>query len=166
MENKSRQFPRYLPCLWDKLQDDEPLKKEEATLQRSVTPRHYREAVARDLGWALNSPAPYKDTDLRELDEVATSVLNYGIHSFAGQRTSDLARAEIESHIRTALLHFEPRLIPGSLKVESAPMRRGQRINQLAFVISGQIWAMPFPEELYLYTELDLENGEFRTELQ
>jgi len=166
MESKARQFPRYLPCLWDKLQDDEPLKKEEATLQRSVTPRRYREAVARDLGWLLNTPAPYQQAQLRELDDVATSVLNYGIPSFAGRRTSELAHAEIEGHIRTALRVFEPRLIPGTLKVESTSVRRGQRINQLAFLISGQIWAMPFPEELYLYTELDLESGDFRTELQ
>jgi len=166
MESKDRQFPRYLPCLWDKLEDDEPLKKEEATLQRSVTPRRYREAVARDLAWLLNTPAPYQKEDLAELDEVATSIINYGIPSFAGKRTSELTRVEIENHIRQSLNHFEPRLIPGTLTIESTNVRRGNRINQLAFIISGQIWAMPFPEELYLYTELDLENGEFRTELQ
>lgn len=164
--DKAKQFPRYLPCLWDKLQDDEPSRQQDTTLERSISPRRYREAVARDIGWLLNSAAPYQGDDLNELDEVRRSVLNYGIHSFSGRRTSELARAHIESEIQNALANFEPRLVPGTLKVEPAPVRQGQRINQLGFVISGQIWAVPFPEELYLYTELDLENGNFRTELQ
>jgi len=163
MNRETQKFPRYFPCLWDNLQDNDPGHKIEPAASRAMRPRLTYEAVARDIQMLLNSPAPFHDEDLEDLPDVARSVFNYGITNYAGARTSSLTQADIEDSIRRALTRYEPRIIAESLEVRAIDGRNeSRRINLQAFEISGRIWAVPFPEELYLYTELDLETGNFR----
>src|SRR5687767_7146939 len=48
---------RFLPCLLDRLRDDEPGKKEESRVHRVVSLQRYKEGVIRDLQWLLNASA-------------------------------------------------------------------------------------------------------------
>ena len=52
---------------------------------------------------------------------------------------------------------FEPRLIRNSVIVKARKANPNQ--NKLDFDIEADLWAQPYPERLYLKTELDLERG-------
>jgi type VI secretion system protein ImpF len=65
--------------------------------------------------------------------------------------------AQLERGIRQAIWDFEPRLIRNSVSVK-ARMSDSEKIT-LTFDIEADLWAQPYPERLYLKTELDLERG-------
>ena len=64
----------------------------------------------------------------------------------------------LERAIRQAIWDFEPRLIRASVSVKALPDLAGDG-NRLMFAIEADMWAQPYPERLYLKTELDLERG-------
>ena len=48
---------RFLPCLLDRLRDDDPKNTEESRNQRVISAQRYKEAVLRDLRWLFNASA-------------------------------------------------------------------------------------------------------------
>ena len=62
--------------------------------------------------------------------------------------------------LRQAILDFEPRILPDGLVVRGRlPSESSDHHNVLEFEISGRMWAQPYPLELLLRTDLDLETG-------
>lgn len=159
-----RKFQRVLPCLWDSLIDREPRKSVESAAERSLSVQRYREGVARDIEWLLNTPATMDPEEAEDYPTVGKSILNFGVRSRVGSRTAELMHHEIEYEIRQAILRYEPRVLKESLVVQAVEGTGESRINLRAFQISCQIWAFPLPEDLLLYTELDLETGNFEIE--
>ena len=83
------------------------------------------------------------------------AVLNYGIQDLTGTTISSVNRTTLEDTLRQAILDFEPRIIPKSLRVrvtETEP-------NNVTFEIEGELWTIHIPERLYLKTIIDLETG-------
>ena len=70
---------------------------------------------------------------------------------------------EIERQIQQAILRYEPRILPHTLKVELI-IPEGQISAHDHCVISleihGELWLQPLPEQLYIKTSIDLETGE------
>jgi type VI secretion system protein ImpF len=152
---------RLQPALLDRLQDDAPEQRTETKEARVLTRAQLREAVLRDIRWLLNASRPPKRDNLAAWPEVDNSVINYGMPSFAGETVTSIETDSIERSIRDALVRFEPRIIPGSLKVD-AELRDDALdwYNVISVRISVQIWAQPVPLELLLRTELNLESGQ------
>jgi type VI secretion system protein ImpF len=152
---------RLQPALLDRLQDNTPDQRTETREARVLTRTQLREAVLRDISWLLNATRPPRRDGLAAWPEVDSSVINYGMPSFAGETVASIAIDSIERAIRDALLRFEPRIIPGSLKVE-AELQDDilDWYNVVNVRISVQIWAQPVPMELLLRTELNLESGQ------
>ena len=106
--------------------------------------------------------------DLSNYPEVKRSVLNFGIYDLTGTTASRVNTTTLQRALRQAIIDFEPRIIPSSLRVDIAG-GDGQpddadplpNPNIIAFEIVGEIWAQPMPERLYLKTILDLELGTF-----
>ncbi|MBV8587783.1 MAG: GPW/gp25 family protein, partial [Verrucomicrobia bacterium] len=97
--------------------------------------------------------------------ETELSVLNFGMSDPAGKSTDKTTIGLIERNIATALLRFEPRIIPDSLVVkviETSSRGATSSPNVLAFSITGELWASPMNEQLHLKTEIDLETGKCR----
>ena len=65
----------------------------------------------------------------------------------------------MEKRIKQAILNFEPRIIPETLRVNVETDRQKMSIKALKFKIEGQLWAQPLPVSLYVSTELDVETG-------
>lgn len=148
-----------LPCLLDRLVDEDPGTKEEAWRRRTVSADEYRAAVLRDLRWLMNSACHLPDEDICQFPQVARSALNYGTRDLAGVTTDNIDAYELEQQFRTAILHFEPRIIPESLHVR---LVHGQQTNDFAhigFEIKGELWALPHPERIFFRTDIDLETG-------
>ena len=153
---------RLQPALLDRLVDDEPHNKAKEPRERRVlNKQRFRQAVLRDLAWLFNATNLASDGDLGPHDEVARSVVNFGLPALAGQTASALDIVDLERLIRQAILDFEPRILPGTLEVE--PIVSEAQLDQhnvVSIQIRGTLWAQPVPIELMLRTDVDLETGE------
>ena len=148
------------PALLDRLTDDEPDKKLEPRLQRVISKRRMRDAVLRDLAWLFNTTRLDPDMDPVTLPNARRSVINYGLPALAGQTASTIEVPDLERAIRQAILDYEPRILPESLRVRALETSGMDHHNVIGVEISGQLWAQPLPLELLLRTEIDLETGQ------
>ena len=154
---------RLQPSLLDRLTDFEPHARNEARERRVMSARALRDSVQRDIGWLLNASGLDAVQDLAGFPHVATSVLNYGLPDLAGRNVTGLTPAAIERLIRDALWAFEPRLVRDTVRVTALDDAKGaSRAHVIRFGIEAEMWSQPYPERLYLRTELDLEAGEVR----
>src|SRR5215467_10607027 len=78
--------------------------------RRMLSRARLRECVHRDLRWLFNSMNLASSEDLTAVPEVAASVLNYGLPSFAGRMTTSIDLGEAAERLRRAIELFEPRL--------------------------------------------------------
>ena len=150
---------RLYPSLLDRLIDDDPGKKTEPRDNRATSTSRLREAVLRDLNWLFNSTQ--SSDDLSDFPEVRKSVLNYGLPAVSGRPASSLDLTELARALREALIHFEPRLVPHTVRVYAEPNTEGSH-NVISFRMEGQLWAQPIPLEIYMRTDMDLESGQTR----
>jgi type VI secretion system protein ImpF len=148
------------PALLDRLTDEEPDKKLEPRLQRVISKRRMRDAVLRDLAWLFNTTRLDPNMDAATLPNARRSVINYGLPALAGQTASTIEVPDLERAIRQAILDYEPRILPESLRVRALETAGLDHHNVIGVEISGQLWAQPLPLELLLRTEIDLETGQ------
>lgn len=151
---------RLQPSLLDRLTDDEPDKLIESRERRVMSLRTLREGVLRDLAWLLNTTNLFSVTDHHALPHVTNSVLNYGIPDISGTSISSMNIAALERAIRQAIWDYEPRLIRSSVIIKAHSER--DSANTVLFDIEADMWAQPYPERLYLKTELDLDSATIR----
>jgi type VI secretion system protein ImpF len=148
---------RLQPSLLDRLTDDEPDNTAEPRERRVLSLRTLRQGVLRDLAWLLNTTNLLSVVDTGKLPHLANSVLNYGVPDLSGNSVSSLNLDKLERAIRQAIWDFEPRLIRATVSVRALSSSADH--NKLTFEITGDLWAQPYPERLYLKTEVDLERG-------
>lgn len=151
---------RLQPALLDRLTDDAPDEHVEARERRVLSMHRLRNALLRDLAWLLNAGNLESVQELADFPEVRRSVLNYGIPDLTGLTLAGTDPALIEKAIREAILRFEPRIAPHSLRVTAMTEDNARGRSALVFRIEGEIWAKPAAQPLYLKTEVDLETGD------
>jgi len=118
-----------------------------------------RDCVRRDLSELLNTIHLAAVEDLDQYPEVARSTLNFGIPDLTGITGASINPAELERAIRQAIVDFEPRIVPASLKVEVVVRSHEMSRNALSFLIDGEMWAHPLPLAMRLESTIDLETG-------
>jgi type VI secretion system protein ImpF len=151
---------RLRPSLLDRLTDDEPTEKREPIRMRFASARSLRESVVRDLGWLLNSVRLSSVQDLAAFPHVAKSALNFGLPDLAGRTLTSIDVPDIETQLRQAILHYEPRLVPETVVVSVRDTNSDMGINSMQFTIDAMLMAYPAPLALCLRTEIDLETGD------
>jgi type VI secretion system protein ImpF len=151
---------RLKPSLLDRLSDDDPSERREGAHRRYASPKQLRESVVRDLGWLLNCVRLSTVQDLSAHPYAARSVLNFGLPDLAGRTASGIDVPLLEQQLRQAIVDYEPRLIPHSVKVAAIEDSKPSHHNSMHLVIEGKLLAHPVPLALWLRTEIDLENGE------
>lgn len=149
------------PSLLDRLTDNEPDKRSESRGTRSFSVTHLRESVLRDLNWLFNA-TQHEEAQLAALPQVSQSVINYGIPALSGRPASMLNLREVEQMLRQSIIHFEPRLLADSVRVTAMSDKEGGGHNRISFRIQAQLWAQPYPIDLLLRTEVDMESGASR----
>ena len=156
---------RLQPSLLDRLTDDDPQSKLESRETRVLSMRQYRQAVMRDLAWLLNTGSHHSRFDhLEDFPFVQRSVFNFGIPDFTGGTYSTVDPYEMERAILRAIRDFEPRIIGRTLSISANVDTEELGPTALTFAIEGDLWAQPFPEAMYIQTELDLETGQCNVE--
>lgn len=151
---------RLQPALLDRLADDEPDKKVEGPEKRALTKTQLRQAVLRDLAWLFNTTRLESEQDLSSTPLVQTSTLNYGLPALAGETAASLDPTDLERAVREAILAYEPRILPSSVRVRALVTETQlDQHNVISVEIEGFLWAQPVPLELLLRTDVDLETG-------
>jgi type VI secretion system protein ImpF len=165
---------RLQPALIDRLSNVPPGDQPDPPERRSLDRRAFREAVLRDLRWLLNCTRPPAETpssadwpgrppaiDWSGRAQARRSVINFGMPVLSGETASTLDPTALAAAVRRAILDFEPRIAPQSLKVEvQATDMQMQHHNVIGMVISGMVWAQPQPLEMNLRTQMHLETGQ------
>jgi type VI secretion system protein ImpF len=151
------------PALLDRLTDHDPTRKVEGRDERILSRAQIRASVLRDLSWLFNSTNLASTEDLAAYPLAAQSTLNYGLSALAGSPVASLDIHEVERILKEAILRFEPRILPGSLSVRGIPAQDPMgHHNVISFEITGELWSQPYPLDLLLKTDMDLESGEIR----
>ena len=156
---------RLQPALLDRLTDDDPGRPADARDRRVLSMAQLRESVRRDLTWLFNTTqlaAAFHG--LEEYPLAARSVVNYGIPDLAGRTASTVDLPALERMLRQAIWDFEPRLSRSSVVVRGVVAERAMSHNAIAFEIEAELWGRPVPLQLFLRTQLDLEDGRIRVE--
>lgn len=148
------------PFLLDRLTSEQP-QRAAGSAEAFAPPRSLlRESLLRDLNWLLNCTNLEATHDLAAYPHVRRSVVNFGLGTLAGVSVSALDRVEIESAIREAIVHFEPRMLAESVEVRcvpepSTPSPRGK----LSLEISAQLRSGEAQQTFHFDSEIDLESG-------
>jgi len=151
---------RLQPALLDRLTDEEPDKKLERREDRVLSKRRMRQAVLRDLAWLFNATRLDIDEDPAKAPYARRSVICFGLPPLSGKTASSLEVTDLERAIRQAILDFEPRILPGTLQVRALEVGEHESHNVIGVEIRGDLWAQPYPLELLVRTEIDLETGQ------
>jgi type VI secretion system protein ImpF len=149
------------PALLDRLTDLDPTRKIESRQERIISRTQLRAFVLRDLTWLFNTTNLASDAELAAYPLVAQSTVNYGLAPLSGKLVSSLDLPRLERILKDALVRFEPRILPHTLSVGAlAPGEAPIHHNVVSFEIKGELWGHPYPLELLLKTDVDLESGE------
>lgn len=151
---------RLWPVLLDRLTDFEPQRQKESLQARTISRKAYRDGVLRDLQWLLNASNLDASIDFNGFPEAQRSVVNFGIAALSGYFASDVDIAQLEATIRDAILRFEPRLLPHTVEVKVVSSEQSLDLhNVLGMEIRGELWSIPYPLEILLRSDIDLETG-------
>jgi type VI secretion system protein ImpF len=128
-----------------------------------LSKRRLRQSVLRDLAWLLNATRLETAGEMAGAPFVRSSVVNYGLPPLSGRGVSSLDATDLTRAIREAVLNFEPRILPSTLRVTTL-LEPGQldHHNVVGVQIHGELWAQPVPLEFLVRTEIDLETGKVR----
>ena len=148
---------RLQPSLLDRLTDLAPESRKESFDQQSLTMSQLRRAVLRDLGWLLNATNLDTVQDLPPDSLASRSTINFGVPGIAGSAAMAGRAGFIEATIAEAIRAFEPRIRADTLRVRARPFDREQGLPTLVLEISGELWAQPVPQQLFLETAIELE---------
>jgi type VI secretion system protein ImpF len=162
---------RLQPALLERLTDEQPDKTQETRERRVMSKAQLKHAVLRDLAWLFNSTRlerartpidsrlPAGD-DLTAAPEANRSVINFGLPPLSGRAAVSMDITELERAIRQAIIDFEPRILPATLRVKAIVTANAiDHHNVIGVQIQGQLWSQPVPLELLVRTEIDLETG-------
>jgi len=132
----------------------------ESADKRMISMRKLRDSVQRDLGWLLNSASLDTTENLAPYPQVARSVINFGLPSFAGTALHSIDPQATAQRIREAIETFEPRL--SRVQVSSSTDEERHDTMTLAFRIEGELWGQPTTQHVVLQTSIDIETGDVR----
>lgn len=154
---------RLQPALLDRLTDDARDSLSETRDARVIDIHRLRDIIRRDLSWLLNTNNLETRIDPERYPHVSRSVLNFGVREVAGDFATEDRAVRIQRSIADAIERFEPRIREGTIDVIERKEDTGRRAT-IVFDIIGEMWAQPYPIELYLRSEVDLTTGELRLE--
>ncbi|SMG54281.1 type VI secretion system baseplate subunit TssE [Paraburkholderia susongensis] len=147
----------YMPSLIDRLLDNAPQRQTEHPDAYAPNAERMHRIIERDLSLLLNTTSLDDELDATRHAAVAESVVNYGIAPLSGSYLTNRNWEAVEKMVRTAIVRFEPRLIPESLRIRPLRSTDPIRYNQLIFEIDGLMHWSPYPLEFRIQSAFDIE---------
>lgn len=151
---------RFWPSLIDRLDGRD---REAAPIEDHFVDQKTLQAMIKASLEDLLNTVNYESTEsLEGFDRIRRSVINYGIPSITGHMAGTFDVAQVQRRIREAILAFEPRFRPETLRVQIVTQSEDGSVDQhrpVELSIEGEIYATPTPERVVLRTLMDLEDG-------
>lgn len=145
----------------------------ERVQERVSTAAQLEASVLRDLGRLLNTEhleaalEGDERLDRERFPRVAQSVINYGTPSVVGVTLAALDRdlqRGLAGTLQTAIVDFEPRLVPKSVQVQMLVDPQEVERRTLRFAIEADLAMDPAPLHLLLTSVIDLDDGSAEVE--
>ena len=156
--SKIRRDQPLVPSILDRLLDEEPDISREPAKSRAQVLREMKSSVRRDLENLLNTRWRCSHWP-PSLEELAVSLVNYGIPDFTGGNLGSASdRNELRRIIETTIRRFEPRFktVRVELLENSEPLDRTLRLR-----IDALLHAEPAPEPVMFDSALEPATGNF-----
>jgi len=131
------------------------------SVKGAVTELQLRDQLAQDLNSLLNTVNLAAAFDLSRHDHVRTSILNYGIPEISTRTIDENRTSDILTEIETALLTFEPRLIPKTIKVARDQSIDPDSLN-VRFLVSGEMACDPVAVAVEFVADIDVNSGKLK----
>ncbi|WP_370261998.1 type VI secretion system baseplate subunit TssE [Limnobacter sp.] len=148
------------PALLDRLMDDEPHSREESASRQVINRTQLRNLVLRDLENLFNTTRVLSSAQLQAMPTLRNSILAYGMPPVAGQLATALDVQQFEHTVAQLIRDHEPRIQADSVQVQAEVDQGLMHLhNVIGLTIRGLLWAQPYPLELAMRTEIDLETG-------
>lgn len=155
-----RNQPDILAPLLDRLTDEDPRVRQEASTGYAQAVRRLRASLRRDLEWLLNTRRTIVEVP-EWCTELPYSLFHYGLPDLTGFSMSDPRDQDrLASMIERSISTFEPRLMNVSVALLSS--KTGARV--VKFQIEGLLRIEPGPERIQFDTVLDLASGNYSVE--
>ena len=147
-----------VPSLLDRLIDGQPDTEREPAKRRNQLLRELKASVQRDLENLLNTRWRCVSWP-PELDELETSLVNYGIPDFTGKRFATAQeRQTLRRILEQVIRRFEPRFERLAIDLLENKDPTDRRLN---FRIDALLKAEPAPEPVVFDTRLETSTGNF-----
>ena len=118
----------------------------------------YIDQLCNDLQLGFNSAGLASIYELHNHPQVACSVLNYGLGSFAGVTVSSIDLVQLERRIRRLIRVFEPRILSRSLDIVLLP---NDEVNSgFKFLLRGEVCTRGVQYSFALHSTWNTESGE------
>lgn len=138
--------------------DGDALSEDEAVRRHGLSEFQVRDAVLNDIGTIFSTIDLQSTVDISDLDFVSRSILNFGIYDIMSLTSEDTWTADIERNIVAAIVSYEPRVFPGSIRVE-----KSEKIDDVGQKIRLSIYAevsnRPVNIPIDFTAEVDLSSG-------
>ncbi|NJM32705.1 MAG: type VI secretion system baseplate subunit TssE [Limnobacter sp.] len=156
----SKSGQRLQPALLQRLSDDHPEVSVDTLDQCTLSRDQLRQDVLKHLEEILNARCPLTEKELAAHPALKGTALAYGMPCLTGKTVSTLDVRGLEKLVADAIALFEPRIEPSSIEVKAEQqIDMLNRYNVIALRIGVLMWAEPFPIELLLRSEVDLESS-------
>jgi type VI secretion system protein ImpF len=125
---------------------------------RGITEAELRREVIGDLEALLNTISLGSAIALERDEPVRGSILNFGRPDLARRSVSEPTIAAIAEEIREALIRYEPRLTPASIRVVHDPAEKGAE-QKLRYVIAADLCCEPLDVAVEFVADVSCDNG-------
>ncbi|CAO4176350.1 type VI secretion system baseplate subunit TssE [Methylorubrum aminovorans] len=124
----------------------------------AISDEELQKVVSRDITALLNTVNFAAGTDLSEHQEVRRSVLNFGFPDMMHRSIDEHTVNDIGDEIEWVLSTFEPRLIPGSVRVARDRFVDATAL-QVRFVVSAELDCDPLRLPVRFFADLERDTG-------
>jgi type VI secretion system protein ImpF len=128
------------------------------TARVAITEPMLRREVARDLDALVNTIALESTQDLEPFEHARRSILNYGLPDIAHRSIDEITVSEIGPEIAASLMHFEPRLIRDTIKVQRDDQVDATELK-VRFVVRADLACVPLNVPIEFVADVEVDTG-------
>ena len=129
--------------------------------RRAATEQALREDLSEDLAILLNTVSLASAVDLTSMPHMAKSVLNFGLADLSAKSAGSEAVERIAGELRTALKHFEPRLIAETISIERDALADMKELK-VRFVIHADMHATPLDVPVDFVADIEIDSAKMK----
>lgn len=131
------------------------------SVKGAVTEIQLREQLSRDLNYLLNTVNLESAIDLTRHAHVKRSIINYGIPEISNRTIDEDRASDIVTEIENALMTFEPRLVPKTIRVARDHSIDRDSLN-VRFVVSGEMSCDPVAVPVEFVADIEIDSGKLK----